>query len=51
MLEGTDRAPPSLIVSAPIDTLLEASNDPGYVTEIDYPRYGALIEAAPSGRR
>ena len=33
------------IVSAPINTLLEASNDPdvlanGYVTEVDYPKHG-----------
>jgi crotonobetainyl-CoA:carnitine CoA-transferase CaiB-like acyl-CoA transferase len=37
------------IVSAPINTLLEASNDPdvvanGYVTEIDYPRYGKRLK-------
>src|SRR6267154_6164457 len=36
------------IVSAPINTLLEASNDPdvvanGYVTEIDYPKYGKTL--------
>jgi crotonobetainyl-CoA:carnitine CoA-transferase CaiB-like acyl-CoA transferase len=37
------------IVTAPINTLLEASNDPdvmanGYVTEIDYPRYGKRLK-------
>src|SRR5216683_1018800 len=37
------------IVSAPINTLLEASNDPdvlanGYVTEIDYPKYGKTLK-------
>ena len=37
------------IVSAPINTLLEASNDPdvianGYVTEVDYPKYGKKIK-------
>ena len=37
------------IVSAPINTLLEASNDPdvlanGYVTEIDYPEHGKTPE-------
>jgi crotonobetainyl-CoA:carnitine CoA-transferase CaiB-like acyl-CoA transferase len=37
------------IVSAPINTLLEASNDPdvvanGYVTEIDYPEYGKRLK-------
>jgi crotonobetainyl-CoA:carnitine CoA-transferase CaiB-like acyl-CoA transferase len=37
------------IVSAPINTLLEASNDPdvvanGYVTEIDYPKYGKRLK-------
>jgi crotonobetainyl-CoA:carnitine CoA-transferase CaiB-like acyl-CoA transferase len=36
------------IVSAPINTLLEGSNDPdvlanGYVTEIDYPEYGKRL--------
>ena len=36
-------------VSAPINTLLEASNDPdvianGYVTEIDYPKYGKRLK-------
>ncbi len=35
------------IVSAPINTLLEASNDPdvvanGYVTHVDHPRHGKL---------
>jgi crotonobetainyl-CoA:carnitine CoA-transferase CaiB-like acyl-CoA transferase len=37
------------IVSAPINTLLEASNDPdvianGYVTEIDYPKYDKRLK-------
>jgi crotonobetainyl-CoA:carnitine CoA-transferase CaiB-like acyl-CoA transferase len=37
------------IVSAPINTLLEASNDPdvlanGYVTEIDYPEHGRRLK-------
>jgi len=37
------------IVSAPINTMLEASNDPdvlanGYVTEIDYPRHGKRLK-------
>jgi len=37
------------IVSAPINTLLEASNDPdvlanGYVTEVDYPDYGKRLK-------
>src|SRR5436189_998697 len=37
------------IVSAPINTLLEASNDAdvvanGYVTEIDYPKYGKRLK-------
>jgi crotonobetainyl-CoA:carnitine CoA-transferase CaiB-like acyl-CoA transferase len=37
------------IVSAPINTLLEASNDPdvvanGYVTEVDYPEYGKKLK-------
>jgi crotonobetainyl-CoA:carnitine CoA-transferase CaiB-like acyl-CoA transferase len=37
------------IVSAPINTLLEASNDPdvlanGYVTEVDYPQYGKRLK-------
>ncbi len=37
------------IVSAPINTLLEASNDPdvianGYVTWVDYPKYGKKIK-------
>jgi crotonobetainyl-CoA:carnitine CoA-transferase CaiB-like acyl-CoA transferase len=37
------------IVSAPINTLLEASNDPdvlanGYVTEIDYPSHGKRLK-------
>ena len=37
------------IVSAPINTLLEASNDPdvlanGYVTEVDYPAHGKRLK-------
>ncbi len=37
------------IVSAPINTLLEASNDPdvvanGYVAEVDYPKYGKKLK-------
>src|SRR5690606_26895512 len=37
------------IVSAPINTLLEASNDPdvlanGYVAEVDYPEYGKKLK-------
>jgi crotonobetainyl-CoA:carnitine CoA-transferase CaiB-like acyl-CoA transferase len=37
------------IVAAPINTLLEASNDPdvlanGYVTEIDYPKFGKRLK-------
>jgi crotonobetainyl-CoA:carnitine CoA-transferase CaiB-like acyl-CoA transferase len=37
------------IVAAPINTLLEGSNDPdvlanGYVTEIDYPQYGKTLK-------
>jgi crotonobetainyl-CoA:carnitine CoA-transferase CaiB-like acyl-CoA transferase len=37
------------IVSAPINTLLEASNDPdvlanGYVTEVEYPKYGKKVK-------
>jgi crotonobetainyl-CoA:carnitine CoA-transferase CaiB-like acyl-CoA transferase len=37
------------IVSAPINTLLEASNDPdvlanGYVTEVDYPKFGKRLK-------
>jgi len=37
------------IVSAPINTLLEASNDPdvvanGYVTEVEYPAYGKTLK-------
>ncbi|MBV9827585.1 MAG: CoA transferase [Alphaproteobacteria bacterium] len=37
------------IVSAPINTLLEASNDPdvlanGYVTEVEYPQYGRTLK-------
>jgi crotonobetainyl-CoA:carnitine CoA-transferase CaiB-like acyl-CoA transferase len=37
------------IVSAPINTLLEGSNDPdvlanGYVTEVDYPKHGKRLK-------
>jgi crotonobetainyl-CoA:carnitine CoA-transferase CaiB-like acyl-CoA transferase len=37
------------IVSAPINTMLEASNDPdvianGYVAEVDYPKYGKRLK-------
>jgi crotonobetainyl-CoA:carnitine CoA-transferase CaiB-like acyl-CoA transferase len=37
------------IVSAPINTLLEASNDPdvianGYLTEVEYPKYGKTLK-------
>ncbi|HVB18640.1 MAG TPA: CoA transferase, partial [Stellaceae bacterium] len=37
------------IVAAPINTLLEAANDPdvvanGYVTEVDYPQYGKRLK-------
>ena len=37
------------IVSAPINTLLEGSNDPdvvanGYVAEVDYPKYGKRLK-------
>jgi crotonobetainyl-CoA:carnitine CoA-transferase CaiB-like acyl-CoA transferase len=37
------------IVSAPINTMLEASNDPdvianGYVAEVDYPKYGQRLK-------
>jgi crotonobetainyl-CoA:carnitine CoA-transferase CaiB-like acyl-CoA transferase len=37
------------IVSAPINTLLEASNDPdvianGYVTEVEYPKLGRKLK-------
>ena len=37
------------IVSAPINTMLEASNDPdvlanGYVTEVDYPKHGKKLK-------
>ena len=43
LLRGAD------IVSAPINTLLEASNDPdvlanGYVTEVDYPKFGKRLK-------
>ena len=37
------------IVAAPINTLLEASNDPdvvanGYVTDVTYPKYGRTLK-------
>ena len=37
------------IVAAPVNTLLEASNDPdvvanGYVTEVEYPEYGKTLK-------
>lgn len=37
------------IVAAPINTLLEASNDPdvlanGYITEVEYPKYGKTLK-------
>ena len=37
------------IVAAPINTLLEASNDPdvianGYVAEVDYPKHGKTLK-------
>jgi crotonobetainyl-CoA:carnitine CoA-transferase CaiB-like acyl-CoA transferase len=37
------------VVSAPINTLLEASNDPdvlanGYVTEVEYPKHGKTLK-------
>ena len=37
------------IVSAPINTLLEASNDPdvlanGYITEVEYPKHGKKLK-------
>ena len=37
------------IVSAPINTLLEASNDPdvltnNYITEVEYPKYGKKLK-------
>jgi crotonobetainyl-CoA:carnitine CoA-transferase CaiB-like acyl-CoA transferase len=37
------------IVAAPINTLLEASNDPdvlanGYVTEVEYPKHGKTLK-------
>ena len=37
------------IVAAPINTLLEASNDPdvianGYVAEVEYPKYGKTLK-------
>ena len=43
LLRGAD------IVAAPINTLLEASNDPdvlanGYVTEVEYPKYGKKLK-------
>jgi len=45
----------SEIVSAPIDTLLDASNDPdvpanGYVTEIEYPKRGKPLKIHGSPR-
>jgi crotonobetainyl-CoA:carnitine CoA-transferase CaiB-like acyl-CoA transferase len=41
------------IVAAPINTLLEASNDPdilanGYVTEVEYPKHGKTLKVHPS---
>jgi crotonobetainyl-CoA:carnitine CoA-transferase CaiB-like acyl-CoA transferase len=41
------------IVAAPINTLLEASNDPdvlanGYVTEVEYPKYGKKLKVLGS---
>ena len=46
---GCERLRGADIVAAPINTLLEASNDPdvvanGYVTEIDYPKYGKRLK-------
>jgi crotonobetainyl-CoA:carnitine CoA-transferase CaiB-like acyl-CoA transferase len=46
--EWVERLRAADIVAAPINTLLEASNDPdvvanGYVTEIDYPKYGKRL--------
>ncbi len=42
------------IVAAPINTLLEASNDPDvlaneYITEVDYPTHGKRLAQASSG--
>src|SRR5205823_10917166 len=47
--DGVERLRGADIVSAPINTLLEASNDPdvlanGYVTEVDYPKYGKTLK-------
>ncbi len=47
--EWVDKLRGADIVSAPINTLLEASNDPdvvanGYVTEVDYPKYGRKLK-------
>ena len=47
--DWVDRLRGADIVSAPINTLLEASNDPdvlanGYVTEIDYPKHGKRLK-------
>ena len=44
------------IVAAPINTLLEASNDPdvvanGYVTEMAYPKYGKTLKVHGTPRR
>lgn len=47
--QWVDRLRGADIVSAPINTLLEASNDPdvianGYVTEVDYPKLGRKLK-------
>jgi crotonobetainyl-CoA:carnitine CoA-transferase CaiB-like acyl-CoA transferase len=47
--EWVERLRAADIVAAPINTLLEASDDPdvlanGYVTEIDYPKYGKRLK-------
>src|SRR5207248_8908856 len=47
--EWVDKLRGADIVSAPINTLLEASNDPdvianGYVTEVGYPKYGRKLK-------
>jgi crotonobetainyl-CoA:carnitine CoA-transferase CaiB-like acyl-CoA transferase len=47
--DWVDRLRAADIVSAPINTLLEASNDPdvvanGYVAEVDYPTYGKRLK-------
>ena len=47
--EWVERLRAADIVSAPINTLLEASNDPdvlanGYVTEVEYPRHGRTLK-------